>query len=61
MMRLVRRGAPLVGGDTGRYESYRTLRHIQGDSSFTIAPTDGDKITLEDDFGAGDFVGTTIE
>lgn len=33
----------------------------QGDNSYTMAPAEGNKITLEPDLSAGSFVGTTVD
>ncbi len=50
---------PAEGG--GEFTEGILVTAVQGDSTFTMAPAEGNRITLEPDLRAGDFVGTTID
>ena len=50
---------PAAGG--GEFTEGILVTAIQGDSSFTIAPAEGNKITLESDLSSGEFEGTTLD
>jgi len=50
---------PAAGG--GEFTEGILVTAIKGDSSFTIAPAEGNKITLEPNLNSGEFEGTTLD